>query len=58
VKQLEDEILRRETRLHELEATLADPEIYRNGPRAKDLLAEYERLRSENESLWQRLQEL
>jgi len=35
-----------------------DPEIYRDGPRAKDLLAEYERLRSENESLWQKLQEL
>jgi len=58
VKKVEEEIVRRESRLRELEASLADPEIYRDGPRAKDLLAEYERLRSENESLWQKLQEL
>jgi ATP-binding cassette subfamily F protein 3 len=58
VKRVEEEILQRESRLRELETSLADPEIYRDGARAKDLLAEYERLRNENESLWQRLQEL
>jgi ATP-binding cassette subfamily F protein 3 len=58
VKRLEDEILQRESRIRELEASLADPDVYRDGAKARDLLAEYERLRSENESLWQRLQDL
>ncbi|HET9326874.1 MAG TPA: ABC-F family ATP-binding cassette domain-containing protein [Candidatus Eisenbacteria bacterium] len=58
VKRLEAEIMQRESRIHELEASLADPEIYRDGARARELLAEYERLRSENESLWQRLEDL
>jgi ATP-binding cassette, subfamily F, member 3 len=58
LRQVEGEIQRRESRLKELETSLADPDVYRDGARAKDLLAEYERLRSENESLWQRLGEL
>ena len=37
---------------------LSDPAIYQDGPRAKDLVGEYERLRAELESLWQRIGEL
>jgi len=58
VRRLEDEIQRREARLRELETRLADPTVYRDGAAARDLLTEYERLRSESESLWQRLGEL
>jgi len=55
---LEQDLRGREARLHELEATLADPEIYRDGAKARDLLAEYERLRGEIETLWEKLAEL
>jgi hypothetical protein len=41
-----------------MESQLADPEVYRDGDRARDLLADYERVRSEVESLWRRLEEL
>ncbi len=58
LKRVEGEIERREARLRDLEALLADPEVYRDGNKARDLLGEYERLRGENESLWQQLGEL
>jgi hypothetical protein len=41
-----------------LEAQLADPEVYHDGARARDLVSQYERLRAELESLWQRMAEL
>jgi ATP-binding cassette subfamily F protein 3 len=55
---VEKEIEQREARVRELEAQLADPEIYHDGARAKDMVAEYERVRAELESLWQRIGEL
>ena len=48
----------RETRMRELESQLTDPVVYQDGPRARDLVTCYERLRAEVESLWQRLGEL
>jgi hypothetical protein len=39
-------------------ALLADPEVYADGARMKTLVTDYERVRAEVESLWQRLGEL
>jgi ATP-binding cassette subfamily F protein 3 len=58
LKRVERDIEAREERVRALEARLADPEVYHDGPRAKELVAEYERLRAELESLWQRMAEL
>jgi ATP-binding cassette subfamily F protein 3 len=58
VARIENDIQTRETRAHELETLLADPEVYHDGARARGLVGEYERLRAELESLWQRLGEL
>ena len=55
---VEHEIEDRETKLRKLELRLADPELYHDGARARELVAEYERLRAEVESLWDRLAEL
>jgi ATP-binding cassette subfamily F protein 3 len=55
---VERDIQTREQRLKELETQLADPKVYHDGARAKELVSDYERLRSEVESLWQRLAEL
>jgi len=55
---LEGEISAREARLAELELQLADPELYHDVARSKDIVAEFERVRAELESLWQRLAEL
>ncbi len=55
---IERDIESREQRLHVLEGQLADPDVYHDGPRAKALVAEYERLRAELDSLWQRIGEL
>jgi ATP-binding cassette subfamily F protein 3 len=55
---LERDIAERETRLRELESQLADPELYHDAARSRDIVAEYERLRAELESLWERLGEL
>jgi ATP-binding cassette subfamily F protein 3 len=52
------ELEKREAEMHALESELADPEVYQDGPRARDLVTRYERLRAEVESLWQRLAEL
>ena len=48
----------RESRMRELEALLADPEVYHDGERARELVTNYERLRTELESLWQKMEEL
>ena len=57
-QRIERDIEKREARVKELEALLADPEVYQDGARSKGLVSEYERTRSEVESLWQRLAEL
>ncbi len=58
VKRIEQDLERREARMKELETQLADPELYADGARARTLVTDYERLRAEVESLWQRLAEL
>jgi len=55
---IEKDIEAREARRVVLEQQLADPEVYHDGTRAKELVGEYERLRAELESLWQRIGEL
>jgi ATP-binding cassette subfamily F protein 3 len=55
---VEADIAAREARVKELEAALADPELYHDVQRSKDLVAEYERMRAEIESLWERVAEL
>jgi ATP-binding cassette subfamily F protein 3 len=55
---IEKDIETREARRVVLEQQLADPEVYHDGTRAKKLVGEYERLRAELESLWQRIGEL
>jgi len=55
---LEKEIETREARMKELEASLADPDLYHDATRSRDLVLEYERLRAETEAMWQRLGEL
>ena len=55
---LEGEISAREVRVKELETQLADPELYHDGAKSRTLVLEYETLRAEVESLWQRMDEL
>jgi ATP-binding cassette subfamily F protein 3 len=58
LERLGREIEVRETKMRELEGQLADPEVYQDGARTRDLVTRYERLRAEVESLWQKLGEL
>jgi ATP-binding cassette subfamily F protein 3 len=58
MRRVEQAIEEREGRLHAIESQLADPEVYADGARARALVGDYERLRAEVESLWQRLGEL
>jgi ATP-binding cassette subfamily F protein 3 len=55
---VEADIAAREARVKELEALLADPDLYHDVQRSKDIVAEYERTRAEIESLWERVAEL
>jgi ATP-binding cassette subfamily F protein 3 len=55
---IEKDIQTREARLQVLEAELADPDLYHDAARSKERVTEFERLRAELESLWQRLGEL
>ncbi len=55
---IEQDIEAREAKLRALESQLADPDMYHDGPRAKQLVTEYERLRAELDSLWARMAEL
>jgi ATP-binding cassette subfamily F protein 3 len=58
IRRIEKDIEIREMRVRELETLLADPEVYHDGARARSLVTEYEHLRAEVDSLWQRLAEL
>jgi ATP-binding cassette subfamily F protein 3 len=58
IERVERDIQERERRIAELEARLADPQVYHDGEQARALVSDYERLRAELESLWQRLAEL
>ncbi len=55
-ERLEREIEAREGDIKSVEVELADPAVYADGVRTKDLLARYERLKVEVESLWKRLE--
>jgi ATP-binding cassette subfamily F protein 3 len=55
---LEKDIETREADLKTVEAQLADPEVYADGARSKDLVKRYEALKAELESLWEQLGEL
>ena len=57
IERIERDIETREAAMRELETQLADPEVYQDGERARDLVTRYERLRAEVDSLWQRLAE-
>ncbi|MEK7349169.1 MAG: ABC-F family ATP-binding cassette domain-containing protein [Candidatus Eisenbacteria bacterium] len=48
----------RETELKDVEARLADPALYADGARTKELLKQYEALRREVDGLWKKLEEL
>ena len=52
---LEQEIETREKDLKEVEALLADPDVYADGARSKDLVKRYEVLRAEIDALWGKL---
>jgi ATP-binding cassette subfamily F protein 3 len=58
IARLEAEIAERETRQRQLEEQLADPELYHDAARSQGIVVEYDRVRAELESLWQRLAEL
>jgi hypothetical protein len=58
VARLEGEIAEREARQRLLEDQLANPGLYHDATRSQAIVADYERLRAELESLWQRLGEL
>ena len=48
----------REAKVKALEDQLADPDLYNDLARSRDIVAEYERVRAELESMWERLAEL
>ena len=58
VARIEKDIETHEARIAELGVQLADPAVYHDGPQAKQLVTEFERLRAEVETLWERLGEL
>jgi ATP-binding cassette, subfamily F, member 3 len=58
VERIGRDLEEREREMRRLEALLAEPGVYQDGARAKELVTGYERLRAEVESLWQRLAEL
>jgi ATP-binding cassette subfamily F protein 3 len=57
-EKVERDLETREGELKAVEATLADPAVYADGARTKDLLARYEGLRKDVDGLWRRLEEL
>jgi len=57
-ERVEREIESRETEMRALETELADPAVYAARDRAKELLARYERIKGEVETLWKDLERL
>jgi ATP-binding cassette subfamily F protein 3 len=57
-ERLAKELETRESELKEIEAALANPGVYADGPKTKDLLARYEAARKEVDALWVRLSEV
>ena len=55
---VERDIESREARVKAIETELADPGVYADGGRSKTLIAEYETLKTELASLWQKLEML
>ncbi|MEO5618215.1 MAG: ABC transporter C-terminal domain-containing protein, partial [Candidatus Eisenbacteria bacterium] len=55
---VERDIETRETRMKAIEAELADPDVYANVARSKGLIGEYDKLKTELTSLWQKLEML
>jgi len=58
IGKLEREIEGKEAELKALEAQLADPQVYADPPRSRDLLARYERLKADVEATWAKLEAL
>jgi ATP-binding cassette subfamily F protein 3 len=57
-ERLAKELETRESELKEIEAALANPGVYADGAKTKDLLARYEAARKEVDALWVRLSEV
>jgi ATP-binding cassette subfamily F protein 3 len=55
---LESEIETREAEVRAIEAKLADPEVYADGARSRELIARYETLRAEVAALGEKLEEI
>jgi ATP-binding cassette subfamily F protein 3 len=55
---LEKEIETRESEVKQVEALLADPHVYADGPRSRELVKRYESLKADLELLWEKLGEL
>ncbi len=58
VKRIEKDLESREAEVREIEHRLADPAVFSDATQSKELVASYERLRTEIESLWERLAEI
>jgi len=58
IGKLEREIEGKEAELKALEAQLADPQVYAEPPRSRELLARYEHLKADVETSWARLEAL
>jgi len=57
-ERLTREVEAREAELKQLEAALADPEVFRDGARTKELLGRYEAARKDVDALWVKLAEV
>ncbi len=57
-ERLAKELETRESELKEIEAALANPDVYADGAKTKDLLARYEAARKDVDALWVRLSEV
>jgi ATP-binding cassette subfamily F protein 3 len=57
-ERLAQELETRESELKEIEAALANPGVYADGAKTKDLLARYEAARKDVDALWARLAEI
>jgi hypothetical protein len=55
---IEQDIERREKEIKAVELELANPGVYADGARSKELVGRYEKLRAETDALWQKLGDL